>query len=407
MNFPFDDPITSEETVVPSRSLAQWLQSSDEEEEQPQPLPQRNDEEQLSPTNRATSGINPSAEEQLKYGPLFAFGIDDVKMSELEDQPTQKGTRNVPTCLIGIGNIKTVDITTKHLRNWGLREKMGTRNGTKTETCVAVVAFVKNYRRMKERGVDTQQPEQQFARSKINFIRAINVLSEETFKAKLAFRRTQIGRAELDEGIQADEDLWKDFASIYNNGNNSAVGEIKYTIEWHGATPDPTSFTTITWTKAERTFKDMSAKYDSAHKAWKQSGFHDEFETIPFANFASNRWLVYLHEFLQENPGLLKVVTCDLAEGTHVESGTGMSDDEAGTTPTAASAPPKRKRKDSGGKKASIKKRSPKEDSRDTIFRSIAESSAKSAIATQKKSEAISYSALSIAQMTSFYEERN
>ena len=178
------------------------------------------------------------------------------------------------TCLISIGDIKVVDVTTKHLRNWALREKMGTRAGSKSETCVAIANFVKQHRRMKAKGIDTQHPEEVYARGKMNFVRVVNVFAIETFKAKLACRGTQIGRTELDEGVRADEDLWKEFASHYNDLANEDLDELKYEVDWKGMTPDPSSFTDIDWKKGETAFKDMSAKYDIAHKKWKQSGFH-------------------------------------------------------------------------------------------------------------------------------------
>ena len=140
----------------------------------------------------------------------------------------------------------------------------------------------------------------------------------------------------------------------------------------------------------------MSAKYDSAHKAWKQSGFHDEFETIPFANFTSNQWVIYLHELLEEHPGLLKVVTADLDEAAFFESTTGVSNQEEGSSNQSQSNTVRGRRR---RKRKAPVKRSTKE-SRDDIFRQIAESNAKSAFANEAKSKAVSYSALLIRRDT-------
>lgn len=91
-------------------------------------------------------GNGPTADERLKYGLLFPYAIKDVKLSDKEDQPTVKGKQNIDTALIGIGDVSTLNIDAKHLRNWGIREKMGIRQGTKAECCVAVVNFVRQHR---------------------------------------------------------------------------------------------------------------------------------------------------------------------------------------------------------------------------------------------------------------------
>ena len=395
--------ISSIPTVCGLESIDELLRhDSDEEQPIQQPrVPQQQDTVAQEP--------GPSADDITKYGPLFALnGLQYVKLSEHEDQPSQKGSRNVNTRLIGIGDFKAADISFRHLRNWALREKLKTRQQGKGELCVAIAAYVKQHRLLQARGIDSQAPEQIYARTKINFVRAINVLANELFKSKLVHRGTQIGRAELDEGVQADEDLWKDFASLYNDGNDEELGQLKYVVNWHGNPPDPSSFSTITWKKAEQAFKDMSSRYDMAHKKWKQSGFHDEFEAVPFTEFAGVQWLVYLHEFVQENPGLLRVVTSDLEEETHFETGTGMSDNEqevednnSGTASVAASGRTprgRRRRRVSTANSTSNKKKRPSE--RDDIFRQFAETQAKTAESAESKNAAVSYSALSMTRDT-------
>ena len=105
-----------------------------------------------APSTATTRTPSPSAEDTVKYGPLLTFGIDDVQLSETEDQPTVKGNRNVNTFLTGIGNQKTINLNSRHLRNWAIREKMGARDGNKTSVCVAIADFVKQYRWMKAQG---------------------------------------------------------------------------------------------------------------------------------------------------------------------------------------------------------------------------------------------------------------
>ena len=346
----------------------------------------------------SSSSVTPS--EALKYGPLLSLSIDDVKLSDQADQISIKGVRNVMTYLIRIGDIKAADISAKQLQNWSLREQCGRRDGSKSDLCITIAAFVKEHRRLKERGMDTQAPESIFARTKINFIWAINVLGVESFKVNLIYRGSQIGRAKLDPGIQADEELRKQFAALYNDGNNEDLVQLKYTVDWKGAVPNPTGFTVINWQKAQQAFKDMSAKYDSSHKRWKQSGFHGDFEEIPFDNFATTGWLVYLHKFLEENPGLLEVITSDLDQETFFETGTGMSDDD-GNNSTAGDAmtvgTSRRRKRRTAATLSKKKKKSPNDD-KDGIFRTFAESSMKNAQAAEAKCSAISYSALSIAR---------
>ena len=78
-------------------------------------------------SSASTMTATPTADDVLKYGLLFPYKIKDVKLSDQEDQPTMKGRRNTNTRLIGIGEIKTIQLDSKLLRNWGNREKMGLR----------------------------------------------------------------------------------------------------------------------------------------------------------------------------------------------------------------------------------------------------------------------------------------
>lgn len=261
----------------------------------------------LSTTSTRTMSTSPAptADDNIKYGALFPYTIADVKISDNEDQPTLKGRRNVNTRLIGIGDIETINVDAKQLRNWGNREKMGLRSGNKSQHAVAIVNFVVQHRRMLETGRgDTGQPETIYARSKINYVRFINVCAHEEMKAKLINRGSQIGRAELDAGVQADEEMWKAFIVFYNGTDEPAFDELKYEVEWGAAIPDPSSFQPITWMKAQQAFKKMSSDYDMAHKKWKRSGWHEDF-TQDFADYAGQKWLCYLHLFLEENPGIL------------------------------------------------------------------------------------------------------
>lgn len=341
---------------------------------------------------------NPTADDKSKFGPLFPFGIKDVKISAVEDQPTLKGVRNTNTRLIGIGDVPTIKMESKYLRNWGNREKMNLRNATKKDYCVAIVSFTEQHRRMQETGRSLAVPETVFARGRINYTRAVNKLSYEPFKAMLVHRGSQITRADLDNGVRAGEELWKSFAGFYNQKDTAVavleLDDLKYTdIDWNGVEPDPSQFTPITWQKAQSSFKEMSKKYDMAHKKWKASGFHDGFETVPFTEFAGQKWLCYMHAFIQESPGILDAITSDLAEGTFFESTTGHADEEddrQGRNSNASSAAASKKRKATMSANAA----------RDDLLRKIAESSVTSAAANEEKSKAIKLAAVAQTRST-------
>ena len=49
-------------------------------------------------------------------------------------------------------------------------------------------------------------------------------LAVDSFKAKLALCGMHINCAELDAGIRADGDLWKDFTLLYNDANINEFG---------------------------------------------------------------------------------------------------------------------------------------------------------------------------------------
>lgn len=355
-------------------------------------------------TLAAPSYTNPTQDDSNKYGPLFPYGLKDVKISAIEDQPTTKGKRGVMTRLIGIGDVETQKMDVKQLRNWGNREKMNLRNATKKDYCVAIVTFTEQHRRMQQTGRSLAAPETIYARSRINFVRAINVLSYEGFKARLINRGSQITRAELDNGVRADEELWKYFAELYNETGTAIaimdLDDLKWeNIDWNGNEPDPSQFTPITWQKAQSAFKEMSKKYDIAHKKWKASGFHDGFETVPFTEFAGQKWICYMHEFIKESPGILDTITSDLAEGTFSESTTGHSDDEnAGAEVTRGAAAAGRSNSSSSRKKrkATIEANV----AREHFLKSIADSSATNAAANEEKSKAIKLAALAQTRST-------
>lgn len=83
----------------------------------------------------------------------------------------------------------------------------------------------------------------------------------DNIKALLLSRGTQIGRAELDNGIRADEQLFQSFADEYNSTDKDNLDRLQYTVEWQsGTAPDPSSFQPIDWQKAQSAFKEMSSK---------------------------------------------------------------------------------------------------------------------------------------------------
>lgn len=367
------------------------LEQEDGDSESTAMMPTTNLSDTTKGLSTESAVAQPSAQDIAKYGSLAPFALDDVKLSQKPDQPTVKGLRNIDTALIGVGNIKTTELGSKQIRDWANKFGIKIRATKKAEVCMALAEYVKKQREMLQRGVDSQAPEQIFARGRINYVRAINVFALDQFKAKLVNRGTQLTRVELDEGVAADESLWKDFASLYNNGNDTRLSQLKWEVDWN-IVPDPNSFTTIDWKKGEAAYKSMCAKYDESHKIWKRSGFHDGFEAVPFENFARVQWLVYLHQFLEENPGLLQTITQDLEEDAFFESNTGEHDMD--TTPAT------RKRKASTAKRSSGKKRVPSKDEQTEILRSMAASSQQNAAAAASRSQAVTYTSLTMARNT-------
>lgn len=358
----------------------------------------------MSISAAAPSPRHATADEVIKYGILFPYTIKDVNISEQEDQPTAKGSRNVNTRLVSIGSVLTINMDTKQLRNWGNRENMSLRNGSKASYAVAIVAFTEQHRRMQEQGRDTAQPESIYARNKINFTRFINVLAYEPIKARLILRGQQITRSDLDNGVQADEELWREFTKVYNRpvGTLPPIDMLRYSIDWAGNTPNPASYTPIEWKKAQSSFKELCKKYDMAHKRWKASGWHDDFlaPTQPFSDYVRQQWLVYLHEFLLENPGILATITSDLAEDTHFESSTGLSDDEELGAPTAAAASTMNASAPAHNNNSRQKGKRKSSDGREDIFRNIAQSTKLSAVSNEKKSRAIRLAAVTQSRST-------
>lgn len=76
----------------------------------------------------------------------------------------------------------------------------------------------------------------------------------ELFKALLIDWQIQISRADLDNGVCAEEQLWKAFVAIYNQTDLAIavmeLNELKYEIDWNGNKPDPSQFHPIDWKKA-------------------------------------------------------------------------------------------------------------------------------------------------------------
>lgn len=104
----------------------------------------------------------------------------------------------------------------------------------------------------------------------INFARAINVLAYELFKALLINCGGEITWADLDNGNQTEEQLWKSFIELYNQKETAIavmeLDDLKYKFHWNGNEPDPSQFTPIDWKKAQNFYKEIAKKYDMAHK---------------------------------------------------------------------------------------------------------------------------------------------
>ena len=196
----------------------------------------------VSTSASASQQQEASTKDLLKFGCLLNYTIKDVKLSENEDQPTAKGKRSILTRLIGIGNAKTMDIDAKILRNWGNREKMSLRNGSKGQYAVAIVNFTEQHQRMLEQGKDKTEPTTIYANAKINYARMVNVLSHDTFTPLFLNRGTQIGRQELDNGILADQTIWETCAATYNDISIEELDNLKYNVNWQGNVPNPMQF---------------------------------------------------------------------------------------------------------------------------------------------------------------------
>jgi hypothetical protein len=89
-----------------------------------------------------------------------------------------------------------------------------------------------------------------------------------------------------------------------------------------GIETDPTNFHgELTCGKAEDYYLTMRSAYATCFANWKKSGYHgdipieereDQDPNMPFDDFVGPKmWLLYLHEYLKENPNILNVVNRD------------------------------------------------------------------------------------------------
>jgi len=87
----------------------------------------------------------------------------------------------------------------------------------------------------------------------------------------------------------------------------------------------------INWNQSKKTFSNIMSEYESVYLRWKQSGNHSGFgedggvqdnsDKPPISEFTTTNYLLYLHEFLKEQPGLLQKFAARLAKDVFAESG--------------------------------------------------------------------------------------
>lgn len=270
-----------------------------------------------SPTASASSNST-----NADLGHLAGATLEDIEVGTEAIYLVDRRNKEAKTVLKSIRGKDVPSIQAKHLRNWCVSLGIQMKKSYNKLEVVRCILLSKTYH---ERGgnndgdTPTAVVAPNAARIHINNVRFINVLAKEDIKAALLQRGTQKTRAQLDSGADPDGDLFNTIADTYNDSEDESLVDLKFNVQWTKA-PEPNRFQAINAEKACQTFKDLSKKYEQCFSNWKKSGHHGDIPTKPFHDFVgSSNYLDYLHELLQETPGLMETFKGDLPVGVFSE----------------------------------------------------------------------------------------
>jgi hypothetical protein len=193
---------------------------------------------------------------------------------------------------------------------------------TKLAACIAIVAFKDDPTLRRTLANAKKTSSTASSPVSVNRFRLANVVFGEICKDKMSARGQALDRDCLDAGRKGDQNLFELVASEYNSDNtlygsdhfpSAALIDFKRN--------DPAIFQEITWRDAQRVFKEAVKLYETSYQNWKVSGNHEDLEnSLPFSSFTKCQYVMYWHEFLQINKGLLAKFAGFLPEDVFFES---------------------------------------------------------------------------------------
>ena len=275
-----------------------------------------------------------SATQDNRFGCLTGATVEDIELVADPIYHVTKGKTDMTRIKSIKGNaIQDVKANTIYLwcTHVGIRLP-GRKQKNKLSACEAIILFKDTHDRLAANpqparanapavvaaGTTNNTRTRANGRSRISYPRLANTLLKDDVRAAYVNRGGTMTREQLDRGETADLELWQLVADTYNDVGDEQLGMLHYSVDW-GHQPDPSVFDLIDHAKARSNMATMASTYDKAYGRWDVSGRH---QNIAFADFhEGSKWVLYLHQLLEQHPDLFSSVKVALPEYAFRESG--------------------------------------------------------------------------------------
>jgi hypothetical protein len=308
--------------------------------------------ESLSTEVEVGSVIVPAKTDSLSEATLA-----DVEVTSEETNPTRKPKTGALDTSVECTRLKTIKgaapavLSVSQLRSFCSRAAItGTRKSTKIELCrkICIAKAILDLDVAKGEVKGEKKP-----KKSTNIIagpvvikrkRLCNVLFSDKVRPKLATRAKSLTKEELTSKTKAGEELFKLVADEYNDSSKYNEDAFPHLTGFNSKQGDPSTFAPIDWKKAKVSFGELMKDYENYFQLWKLPGFHDDFGQVPkqpFSDYAKGaKSLLYVHEFVFQNPGIFDTVTGQLPPGAFSESigGNKSADKKSGGTTSKGKA---------------------------------------------------------------------
>jgi hypothetical protein len=243
----------------------------------------------------------------------------------VSEESENRAVGNSLTRLVGInvgaeGVIPIFDINLDLLRKIAARLSLkGCRALNKIPLCEALVTLFEK----REKGNENEPMTNEGRVIHWNNVRILNVMFGTKMMPQLASRGQLLDKDDLDNGVKIDEKLFLDFLVEYNDWSNEAYGKPAYDLRGLKHPNEFDQYPSNKWEALKKQFNILGSQYEKSLQCWRKSGTHCDYDDLDdiSPSGTNSAIMLYMHDHMQVNPGLLSSCTSSLPPGLSNQSG--------------------------------------------------------------------------------------